>query len=255
MIINIVIINYFIYLKFNMSEKEEEKFEDCNDNIPSKDPATNPDIGNPQKIEENNEKDKTSDNEEEPVVVLSEEEKEEIKQKIIETRKQAGELYKSGKYVEALNIYSVLLKDAKRAKLTDQMVILYCNKGICFNKLNDKDKALESFSEALKHDPKYAKALANRMLLYNSKEEYIEAYDDFKQLKETDANLWNNYKHMESELCAKAEVKKKQMTDEMLGKLKDLGNSLLGNFGISLDNFKMIPNGQGGYSVQYQNQK
>ena len=135
------------------------------------------------------------------------------------------------------------------------MVILYCNKGICFNKLNDKDKALESFSEALKHDPKYAKALANRMLLYNSKEEYIEAYDDFKQLKETDANLWNNYKHMESELCAKAEVKKKQMTDEMLGKLKDLGNSLLGNFGISLDNFKMIPNGQGGYSVQYQNQK
>ena len=102
-----------------MSEKEEEKFEDCNDNIPSKDPATNPDIGNPQKIEENNEKDKTSDNEEEPEVVLSEEEKEEIKQKIIETRKQAGELYKSGKYVEALNIYSVLLKDAKRAKLTD----------------------------------------------------------------------------------------------------------------------------------------
>ena len=42
------------------------------------------------------------------------------------------------------------------------------------------------------------------MLLYNSKEEYIEAYDDFKQLKETDANLWNNYKHMESELCAKS---------------------------------------------------
>ena len=40
------------------------------------------------------------------------------------------------------------------------------------NLLIDKDKALESFSEALKHDPKYAKALANRMLLYNSKEEY-----------------------------------------------------------------------------------
>ena len=45
------------------------------------------------------------------------------------------------------------------------------------------------------------------------------------------------------------------MTNEMLGKLKDIGNSILGNFGISLDNFKMTPNGQGGYSIQYQNNK
>ena len=72
--------------------------------------------------------------------------------------------------------------------------------------------------------------------------------------KEIDKNLWNNYSHMEPELITRAEIKKKQMTDEMLGKLKDLGNSILGNFGISLDNFKMTPNGQGGYSIQYQNQ-
>lgn len=30
-----------------------------------------------------------------------------------------------------------------------------------------------------------------------------------------------------------------KMKDEALGKLKDLGNSILGNFGLSLDNFKM----------------
>lgn len=30
-----------------------------------------------------------------------------------------------------------------------------------------------------------------------------------------------------------------KMKDEALGKLKDLGNSILGNFGMSLDNFKM----------------
>ena len=60
--------------------------------------------------------------------------------------------------------------------------------------------------------------------------------------------IWNmNYKIMLK--------KKKEMTNEMLGKLKDIGNSILGNFGISLDNFKMTPNGQGGYSIQYQNNK
>jgi hypothetical protein len=93
------------------------------------------------------------------------------------------------------------------------------------------------------------------MLLYNSKGDYIEAYEDFKKLKEIDEKLWNNYSNMEYSLQASAEMKKKQMTNEMLGKLKDLGNSILGNFGIYLDNFKMTPNGQGGYSIQYNNNK
>lgn len=37
------------------------------------------------------------------------------------------------------------------------------------------------------------------------------------------------------------------------GKLKDLGNSLLGHFGMSLDNFKAVQDpGTGSYSVQFQ---
>ena len=232
-----------------MSQPEEEKFEDCDEKVPENDPAH----ANPNPEEEN--KPVAEKEEEEPEVQLTEEEKEEINKKIIDSRKEAGELYKAQKYIEALNMYSLLLKDAKRAKLNEQLVILYCNQGICFNKLNDKDKALESFSSALKLNDKYAKALANRMLLYNAKGDYIEAYDDFKRLKEIDQKLFSNYAHMEGDLCAKAEVKKKEMTDEMLGKLKEMGNSILGNFGISLDNFKMIPNGQGGYSIQYNNQK
>ena len=119
----------------------------------------------------------------------------------------------------------------------------------------EKEKALECFSQALKYNPTYSKALCNRMLLYNSKGDYLEALDDYNKLKEIDYNLWKNYSGMEYELKIKAENKKKEMTNEMLGKLKDIGNSLLGNFGISLDNFKMTPNGQGGYSIQYQNNK
>jgi hypothetical protein len=42
------------------------------------------------------------------------------------------------------------------------------------------------------------------------------------------------------------------MKDEALGKLKQLGNTILGNFGMSLDNFKMTqdPN-SGGWNIRY----
>jgi tetratricopeptide (TPR) repeat protein len=243
----------------NLNQKDEDLKENETKNETNNSEIENNNNNNNNKNEnssdeENFQKNNQSDDEENNIE-LSQEEKDSILQKIIDERKQAGELYKNQNYLEALNIYSLLIKEAKRAKLKDQLVILYCNKGICFNKLLEKEKALESFSKALEYDNNYSKALCNRMLLYNSKGDYIEAYEDFKKLKEIDEKLWNNYSNMEYSLQASAEMKKKQMTNEMLGKLKDLGNSILGNFGISLDNFKMTPNGQGGYSIQYNNNK
>jgi len=49
------------------------------------------------------------------------------------------------------------------------------------------------------------------------------------------------------------EEKMSKLKDEALGKLKDLGNSILGNFGMSLDNFKMTqdPN-SGGWNISMQ---
>jgi tetratricopeptide (TPR) repeat protein len=255
-------------------EKEENKNQDNNKNEDNKDKEEEDEttsnkkeeyipytMAKAQKKGESGfpEKDKndSEDEEEEKVekIELSEQEKKNIEEKIINERKNAGDLYKNKEYIQALNIYSLLLKDAKRADLKEQCCILNCNKGICFNKLNDYDKALESFKEALRYNKDYSKALCNKMLLLNKKEEYMEAYEDFKRLRTLDYNLWENYRNMENGLAYQAEIQKKKMTSEMLGKLKDVGNSILGKFGLSLDNFQMTPNGQGGYSIQYNNNK
>jgi hypothetical protein len=46
------------------------------------------------------------------------------------------------------------------------------------------------------------------------------------------------------------EAQKREM-GEMVDKMKGLGNSILGRFGLSTDNFKFEPNGQGGYSLNF----
>lgn len=54
------------------------------------------------------------------------------------------------------------------------------------------------------------------------------------------------------ELQPEVQQRQDKMKDEMIGKLKDLGNTLLGKFGMSLDNFKaeQDPN-TGGYSIKF----
>jgi len=57
---------------------------------------------------------------------------------------------------------------------------------------------------------------------------------------------------IKKELNQDYEKNMNQKKDEVLGNLKQLGNSILGNFGMSLDNFKMEKNSNGSYNIQYQ---
>ena len=65
-----------------------------------------------------------------------------------------------------------------------------------------------------------------------------EALADAKKIREVDPT-YPKIASTVDKLQAKYDEKMNKLKDEALGKLKDLGNTILGNFGMSLDNFKM----------------
>jgi len=78
-----------------------------------------------------------------------------------------------------------------------------------------------------------------------------EALKDIEKVLEIDPSLKSA---IQSKVRLSKEIHERQekMKEEMMGKLKDLGNTVLGKFGMSLDNFQMNQDPEtGSYSVNF----
>ncbi|KAG9051291.1 hypothetical protein FS837_009557 [Tulasnella sp. UAMH 9824] len=135
--------------------------------------------------------------------------------------------------------------------------VLNANLAACYVKQGKHDDAVRLCTEALADDPNYVKALHRRAVANEALGTWTSMSDaekDYKRVLEllppSDPLRTSCTRALRS-LPERIEAQKKKETDEMLGKLKDLGNSVLGKFGLSTDNFKFTPNGQGGYSMNF----
>ncbi len=90
-----------------------------------------------------------------------------------------------------------------------------------------------------------------RAQAYEKIEDLESALSDWKKVVEIDPTLMKA-RSEHYRLDSTIKERNEKMKDEMLGKLKDLGNTVLGKFGMSLDNFKAVkdPN-TGSYSISY----
>lgn len=75
---------------------------------------------------------------------------------------------------------------------------------------------------------------------------------DYDKILELDPSL-TSYRMKRADLAKRIDERNEKLKQEMLGKLKDVGNKILGKFGMSVDNFKMVKDpATGGYSIRFE---
>jgi len=133
------------------------------------------------------------------------------------------------------------------------LAVYYSNRAACLLHLGRYAEAVNDCDVALLVNPRYAKALIRRMNAYEKTERTEEALKDAKMAQEIDPKNKDIRNHVQR-LQKIEDARIEKLKEETMGKLKDLGNSILGNFGMSLDNFKTNkdPN-TGSYNISFQN--
>ena len=201
---------------------------------------------------------------------LSDEEIEKIGVEADEIKAKGNAHFQKKEYLEALSVYLYAIKSILKdytddvppytynnaeipERLKKTLSVVFMNRGLTFKNLKEVDKAIDMFSKSLVFNSNNGKSLYQRLELLYAKEEYMEAQEDYTKLKTVNPSLLYEFKVSEYTLNYKAEQKKKEMTQQMMGQLKDVGNSFLGLFGLSTDNFQVNQQAGGGYNIQFKN--
>jgi len=131
---------------------------------------------------------------------------------------------------------------------------LFSNRAACFLSLKDWHMAIKDSTEALKHEPNYVKALTRRGTAHEALDKYEEALKDFKRVMELDPRNFAVLKKIPGlEKKRKEEFEKQK--EEMITKLKGMGNWVLNKFGMSVDDFEAKQGPDGSWSVGMKNKK
>ncbi|PRP81642.1 tetratricopeptide repeat protein 1-like [Planoprotostelium fungivorum] len=130
--------------------------------------------------------------------------------------------------------------------------VCYHNRAAALSFIDGRnDDVIADTTRAIELDPLYVKAYLRRGKAYETDSKPEESLKDYQKALELEPS---NKAAKEGITKMEPIVKDKQEKEkaEMLGKLKDVGNSFLGLFGLSTENFQMVqdPN-SGGYSINF----
>lgn len=162
-------------------------------------------------------------------------------------------LFKDGQYEDALSKYDIALQAVSSIPESVELrSACHANRAACYSKMKKFEDTIKECTKALELNPSYIKVLLRRAEAHEMLEHFEEAIADMTKVLEVDPSH-DQARRQIVRLKPLADEKREKMKEEMIGKLKEMGNSILGRFGMSVDNFKAVkdPN-TGSYSISFQ---
>ncbi|EEC49721.1 predicted protein [Phaeodactylum tricornutum CCAP 1055/1] len=133
----------------------------------------------------------------------------------------------------------------------------YCNRAAALLHMERYDHAIEDCNLAIILNPAYVKAYIRRSTAYEQLQHQLQhsTLQDAQQALQLDPSN-AQIRSTVARLQKLEDARLEKLKVETMDKLKDLGNSILGNFGLSLDNFQTQkdPN-TGSYSISFNQNK
>ncbi|XP_037543117.1 tetratricopeptide repeat protein 1 [Nematolebias whitei] len=181
---------------------------------------------------------------------LTEEEKQIQKQRSLTLKETGNGLFKAGDWSEAALKYTEALALCP-ISFSRERAVLFSNRAAARLHLEQKDEAISDCSRAIELDPDYLRALLRRAEIYEQTEKLDEAMEDYKKVLDRDPNH-TGARQACMRLPQQIHERNEKLKEEMMSKLKDLGNMILRPFGLSTNNFQVNQDtASGSYSINF----
>ncbi|KAJ9438850.1 Peptidyl-prolyl cis-trans isomerase FKBP62 [Diplonema papillatum] len=166
-------------------------------------------------------------------------------------KKTGNTLFAQGQHQEAIDAYTAALEVIP--KKAAEGAVYHCNRAACYLKLEDWRAVEQDCTAALALRPDYEKAHSRRLQACEALggDDLYMAQQDAEALLKLDPRN-RTAQAAVARLAPLVEKRKKEQMDEAMQSLKGIGNSVLGYFGMSVDNFKTTQNPDGTYGISFQ---
>uniref|UniRef100_A0A8C7JHK7 Tetratricopeptide repeat protein 1 n=1 Tax=Oncorhynchus kisutch TaxID=8019 RepID=A0A8C7JHK7_ONCKI len=176
---------------------------------------------------------------------MTEEETESRREESMSLKDKGNSQFKSGEHTEAEESYTAALGLCPVCS-SKERAILFSNRAAARLHLDKNERAIADCTKAIELNPNYMRAILRRAELYEKTDKLDEALEDYKAALEKDPDL-PSAREACMRLPQQIHERNEKLKDDMMGKLKDLGNMFLRPFGLSTSNFQWETETQEGY--------
>ncbi|XP_059608932.1 tetratricopeptide repeat protein 1 [Phlebotomus argentipes] len=171
---------------------------------------------------------------------------------IVQLKSEGNKCFREGNYEDSLVLYSAGAKICP-LEYVEQRAVFFANRAATNLKLEDFSRVVDDCTVALLLKPDYLKVLQRRATTLEKLDKFDESLEDYQKILSIEPSNAEARLAVDR-LTELVQERNEKLKEEMLDKLKDVGNLILKPFGLSTNNFRMVKDEKSGsYSINFVN--